>query len=109
MQRLFVYGSLQPGGPNEHVLSGVDGRWQRASVRGRLVQEGWGADLGYPGLVLDDAADAVPGSVLSSEELTAKWPDLDDFEGEGYERVSARVQTESGETVTAQLYVLRRH
>ena len=26
--RLFVYGSLQPGGPNEHVLAETGGDWQ---------------------------------------------------------------------------------
>jgi gamma-glutamylcyclotransferase (GGCT)/AIG2-like uncharacterized protein YtfP len=44
-ERLFVYGTLAPGRPNEHMLAEVDGEWETATVRGRLVQEGWGADL----------------------------------------------------------------
>lgn len=107
-QRLFVYGSLQPDGPNEHVLSRLTGSWRAASVRGRLVQDGWGSALGFPGLVLDDSAAAVPGSLLSSEELASKWAELDAFEGEEYERVTAEVKLDSGESVVAQLYVLRR-
>ena len=27
VERLFVYGSLQPGGPNEHVLAAIGGEW----------------------------------------------------------------------------------
>jgi gamma-glutamylcyclotransferase (GGCT)/AIG2-like uncharacterized protein YtfP len=44
-ERLFVYGTLAPGRPNEHMLAEVDGEWETATVRGRLVPEGWGADL----------------------------------------------------------------
>lgn len=54
LQRLFVYGTLAPGRPNEHVLSAVPGTWQRGTVRGRLMQAGWGAEQGYPGVVIDE-------------------------------------------------------
>lgn len=52
--RLFVYGTLAPGRPNEHVLADVEGTWEPATVKGTLLQEGWGAAAGYPGIVLDD-------------------------------------------------------
>ena len=51
--RLAVYGTLAPGRPNHHHLSGLKGRWIEGSMRGHLLREGWGADLGYPGLILD--------------------------------------------------------
>lgn len=108
MQRLFVYGSLQPGGSNAHVLASVEGEWQRAMIRGRLFAEGWGADMGYPGLVVDEAGEDVPGWVLSSTQLDAEWTTLDDFEGEEYERVRASVTLRSGEQVRAHVYVIRR-
>ena len=33
MERLFVYGTLGPGRPNEHILLKIGGTWQPASVR----------------------------------------------------------------------------
>ena len=50
--RLVVYGTLAPGRPNHSQLTGLDGRWSPGQLRGRLVDAGWGASLGYPGLVL---------------------------------------------------------
>ena len=107
MQRLFVYGSLQPGGPNAHVLGRLSGRWAPGALRGSLVQAGWGADLGYPGLVLDEVGDEIHGYVFSSVELEAEWERLDTFEGDGYERVLASVRLADGEHVRANVYVLR--
>ena len=31
IQRLFVYGTLAPGQPNEHVLGDIEGSWETAS------------------------------------------------------------------------------
>lgn len=107
-QRLFVYGTLAPGRPNEHVLGAVPGTWQRATVRGRLVHEGWGAAQGYPGIVLDASADTVEGYLLTSEALHREWNRLDAFEGAQYERVLTMVQPCEGEAVEAYLYQLRR-
>ena len=45
IERLFVYGTLQPGQPNEHELASISGEWSKAQVRGRLVDVGWGAYL----------------------------------------------------------------
>ena len=44
--RLFVYGTLAPGRPKEHVLAEVSGTWEPATVRGKLLQGGWVAELG---------------------------------------------------------------
>ena len=104
--RLFIYGSLQPGGPNEHVRDGIDGEWQAGTVRGFLVESGWGASIGDPGLRLDDAGDPVPGFVFTSIELADHWSRLDDFEGGEYRRVVADVRLDDGELVPAHLYVL---
>ncbi len=50
---LFIYGSLAPGCPNHHVVSHIKGNWVEGKVRGRLVEEGWGAALGFSGIILD--------------------------------------------------------
>ena len=39
MQRLFVYGTLAPGRANAHVLTGIDGTWEEASVTGKRYAE----------------------------------------------------------------------
>ncbi len=106
MDRLFTYGSLQPGGANEHVLDGIDGEWQAATVTGQLVEAGWGAAIGHPALQLDIVGEEVPGFVLASDELADHWQRLDDFEGHEYRRVIANVRLDNGETVPAHLYVI---
>ena len=107
MARLFVYGTLQPGGPNEHVLSDIAGEWHSASVKGHLHKHGWGAVQGYPALVLDESGDDIRGSVLMSSDLDDKWDELDRFEGEEYSRVVAAVTLANGEMIEAHMYVLR--
>lgn len=106
--KLFVYGTLAPGRSNEHILAPLDGAWQPASVRGHLYPQGWGATLGYPALDPDVAGGEVSGLIFSSDKLAAFWPTLDEFEGEGYKRVLIEARLDSGEPVTAYVYVLRR-
>ena len=105
--RLFVYGTLAPGRPNEHVLADVPGEWESATVTGRLLQEGWGAAVGYPGIILDKHGDEVQGFLFSSESLDKHWARLDEFEGEGYERVLTSATRQDGTTVDAYIYRLR--
>lgn len=105
-RRLFVYGSLAPGRPNAHVLAGVPGTWEPAMIRGVLRHEGWGAAMGYPGIVLDEQGDEIAGFVFSSEELGAHWARLDQFEGEGYVRLLIPAKLENGALVQAYIYAL---
>jgi len=106
IERLFVYGTLAPGRPNEHVLSAIEGSWDVASVTGSLRQEGWGAALGYPGIDLGEHGDEVQGFLFSSEKLSELWAMLDAFEGESYERVLTVVQLRDNKTVDAYIYTL---
>jgi gamma-glutamylcyclotransferase (GGCT)/AIG2-like uncharacterized protein YtfP len=105
--RLFVYGTLAPGRPNEHVLADVAGTWQPARVTGHLLEQGWGATVGFPAIVLDEEGPAVDGYLLSSDDLDQAWERLDEFEGDGYERVLTAVALEDGRTMEAFIYVLR--
>ena len=105
--RLFVYGTLAPGRRNAHILADVPGQWEPATATGTLLQEGWGAAAGYPGIVLDAHGDAVAGFLFSSEALVDHWPRLDAFEGEGYVRVLTRVTRQDGTAVDAYIYALR--
>jgi hypothetical protein len=56
-----------------------------------------GADLGYPGFRPRIGGDAVAVQVLSAPLLASAWPDLDRFEGPGYQRILVPVfSTELG-------------
>ena len=106
-QCLFVYGSLGPGRPNEHILTSIGGSWAEATVKGYLKEQGWGAEMGYPGIVLDDAGDTIKGFIFCSDNLHHHLDELDKFEGKEYKRVSAKVQKKNKSTTEAQIYVLR--
>jgi gamma-glutamylcyclotransferase (GGCT)/AIG2-like uncharacterized protein YtfP len=103
--RLAVYGSLAPGKPNARKLAHLGGTWRKGTVQGRLVDEGWGASMGFPALILDGNAPAVVVDLLESPGLAAHWPQLDTFEGAGYRRVATTVDV-AGENLAAYIYVL---
>jgi gamma-glutamylcyclotransferase (GGCT)/AIG2-like uncharacterized protein YtfP len=107
IEYLFVYGTLAPGRPNEHVLGDVPGSWEPATVRGDLVDHGWGAAVGFPALVLRERGPEVHGSLFASDALVEHWVSLDEFEGSGYERVLTRARPGTGDDVQAWVYVGR--
>ncbi len=107
IHRLFVYGTLAPGRDNYHMLADIQGKWEEASVIGKLLDEGWGAKVGYPGIILDETGDEVRGFLLSSEDLAEHWPGLDAFEGEEYQRVLTVVRLADGTNLDAYIYRLR--
>ncbi|NMP14940.1 gamma-glutamylcyclotransferase family protein [Thalassotalea sp. Y01] len=106
-KHLFVYGSLCPEQSNEHILTAIGGRYEKAKVKGHLYQQDRGAWLGYPGIVLDKEAEPVSGYLFISDNLPSSWTLLDDFEGEGYQRVETDVLTEQGRIVKAFVYQLK--
>jgi gamma-glutamylcyclotransferase (GGCT)/AIG2-like uncharacterized protein YtfP len=103
--RLAVYGTLAPGKPNHHQLAGLTGTWRHGSVRGRLVEGGWGSAMGYPALIPDEKAAPVAVQLFESADLPAHWQRLDDFEGDGYRRVAVAVALPD-EVLQAFIYVL---
>ena len=84
---LAVYGTLAPGQPNHHVVAPLGGEWTDGLIEGDLLPVGWGAALGYPGFRPRVGGAAVAVQVLSAPLLASAWPDLDRFEGPGYERI----------------------
>ncbi|MEM9279356.1 MAG: gamma-glutamylcyclotransferase family protein [Pseudomonadota bacterium] len=97
LHRLATYGTLAPGQINHHQLAGLEGQWSKGIVKGRLVEEGWGAAHGCPGMVLDLDSDAVEVSIFESPDLPDHWERLDTFEGEGYRRKVTVAATENGD------------
>jgi gamma-glutamylcyclotransferase (GGCT)/AIG2-like uncharacterized protein YtfP len=84
---LAVYGSLAPGKENHHVLAKYAGQWTSGRVRGDLVNAGWGAAGGFPGLVPRTDGPWVPVQVLASHDLPSAWREIDEFEGDEYRRI----------------------
>ena len=80
------------------------GHWQAGFVRGALVAKGWGAELGFPALVLADDGDPVSVQLFESSDLRHHWHWLDAFEGSEYRRVAVQVTTEAG-ALSAWIYV----
>lgn len=107
LEKLFVYGTLGPERPNEHILSNMGGSFETASIKGLLKEEGWAAKMGYPGIVLDPQGDVIDGFIFSSEHLAVHWERLDKFEGDAYQRVLAEVIASNGKSIRANVYVLR--
>lgn len=107
MNQLFVYGTLCPGRSNAHILEKIGGSFEPGCVRGTLHPEGWGATYGYPAIIPDPAGEKVEGYLFHSENLPQHWMDLDDFEGEGYERVVVEVELVSGKKEKAFIYALK--
>jgi gamma-glutamylcyclotransferase (GGCT)/AIG2-like uncharacterized protein YtfP len=95
--RLAVYGTLAPGQCNHHQLAMLDGRWSTGWVTGRLVTLDRGPAAGYPGLIIETAADRVDVHLLTSPGLPAHWSRLDAFEGPGYRRVVVQIATPAGD------------
>jgi hypothetical protein len=99
--RLVVYGSLAPGGANAFRLAGLVGEWYRCTIRGHL-----GRCRGFKALRYDREGPAQAAWLLESAELPGILPDLDDFEGEEYERIIIPAEV-NGRLVMAQVYAGR--
>jgi len=102
---LAVYGSLAPGESNHWVVSRIRGEWVEGAVLGHVFEITWGPAEGYQGFIPDPEGSNVAVAVLVADELDAKWREIDDFEGPGYERVLIEVSIGGGQTRLAHIYV----
>ncbi|MBX7126868.1 MAG: gamma-glutamylcyclotransferase [Cyclobacteriaceae bacterium] len=107
-QLLIVYGSLAPGRENHHIVANIKGTWYPATVRGKLVQLGWGAAIGYSAFVpvSPSEANGIQAWVLHAEDLPAHWHRLDEFEGEQYVRIAVPFTLSNGSSGIGFLYAL---
>ena len=96
--RLIVYGSLAPGGSNAFLLAGVIGEWHKCHIRGHMGQY-----RGFKSFRYDQKGPEHPAWLLESSELPRVIPDLDDFEGEEYERIIIPARVDD-RWVMAQVY-----
>lgn len=107
-QVFIIYGTLAPNRPNHSKIEHIKGQWQKGIIKGKLVKEGWGAELGYYGFKhspLDDQ-ERIEAYILFSDELVDNWSYLDEFEGEGYKRIVAKFELENGEVGVGNIYAI---
>jgi gamma-glutamylcyclotransferase (GGCT)/AIG2-like uncharacterized protein YtfP len=106
---LFVYGTLMPNCPNGHVLENIVGKFVPATVKGNLKDAGWSASMGYPGIKLneDGGGDTVHGFLFYSNNLINHWDNLDEFEGDEFERQEVCVERYDELDVDTFIYVLK--
>ncbi|WP_338127634.1 gamma-glutamylcyclotransferase family protein [Rosenbergiella epipactidis] len=102
-----MYGTLGPGRPNAYIMENIGGTWLKGSVEGTLEQKGWGAEMGYPGIILDKSGNRVNGFLFSSANLAPNFKIPDDFEGNDYERVPVEVTSEHGDQGVSSVYMLK--
>ncbi|WP_272148868.1 gamma-glutamylcyclotransferase family protein [Tenacibaculum aiptasiae] len=108
MEKLFVYGTLGPERPNEHILKNIGGTWKNGYVWGELFKEGWGAEVGFPGIRLENKVEKVEGYVFYSNKLEDSWGELDKFEGKAYQRIKTKViLKDTEEEIEAYIYSLK--
>jgi len=106
-ETLFVYGTLMPNCPNGHVLENIVGKFIPATVRGYLRDAGWSASMGYPGIHLDADGDTIHGFLFSSSNLINHWKNLDEFEGEEFQREVVNIERYDEIDVDTYIYVLK--
>ncbi len=110
MTNLFIYGTLAPGKPNEHILKDIAGTWKEAKIKGPLKKDGWGSKLGYDGVILDGSNNDVDGFIFSSNYLDDILNILDEFEGDDYVRLTTKATIlDKDEEVEAFVYALNTH
>ncbi|QDF30139.1 gamma-glutamylcyclotransferase family protein [Halarcobacter anaerophilus] len=106
-ETLFVYGTLMPNCPNAYVLENIVGKFIPATVKGKLVDAGWSASMGYPGMKLDENGDTVHGFLFYSSNLINHWDFLDEFEGREFERTPIKVERYDELEVETFVYTLK--
>lgn len=103
---LFVYGTLQPGQSNEHVLKNLNGKFEKATLSGFTFDRIWEQQSGYPGLIKAKPTNKVSGFLFTAVNLSKHWHILDSFETEMYQRIETSVTLEDNSKALAFVYII---
>lgn len=105
---IIIYGTLAPNRPNHSKIAHIKGKWLRGIVKGKLVNEGWGAELGYFGFKHShiDEQENIEAYILFSDQLVDNWSYLDEFEGDGYRRIIAKYELDNGDVGIGNIYAI---
>lgn len=104
---LIVYGSLAPGKSNHKEIAHISGTWKAGEIHGKLEDRGWGAGVGFPGLVNAQPSKPIEVQILFSEDLPTHWNAIDRFEGDEYVRRLIDFELVDGQRGRGYVYYLR--
>jgi gamma-glutamylcyclotransferase (GGCT)/AIG2-like uncharacterized protein YtfP len=88
--RFAAYGTLRPGESNHFLIAKLGGEWISGTVTGTVTEH-----RGFPRLVWHSSGEKVNVEVLHTPKLSAKFEDLDAFEGRDYERIWVPVELQN--------------
>ena len=105
---LIIYGTLAPGKPNHKIIEHIKGEWIPSTIKGKLENKGWGAEMGFFGFKHASPVEAsiIDCWVLLSDELVDNWKMLDEFEGPGYKRVLAEYTLQDNKNGVGYIYAI---
>lgn len=106
---LIIYGTLGPGRPNHSKIEHINGIWKKGIIRGKLINEGWGAAMGYFAFknTPENEQEIIQAYILISDELHKHWEFLDEFEGDEYTRTLTQYQLEDGTIGVGNIYAFK--
>ncbi len=92
-------GTLAPNRPNHHIVEDIQGKWLQGIIKGKLENKGWGADLGHYGFrhFTENEQQNINVHILYSDYLIDHWKRLDEFEGNGYQRILCKFELDNCE------------
>lgn len=105
MDKLFVYGTLQPNHSNHYILQNIGGVCEKATLFGYQFDKEWENQTGYPGIIKSDSS-KVKGYLFTSKKLQENLQLLDDFETEAYMRKIVPITLNDNTNVNAYVYAI---
>jgi gamma-glutamylcyclotransferase (GGCT)/AIG2-like uncharacterized protein YtfP len=93
-QKLFTYGTLVPGKPNNSIISALEGKWERCTTSGQIIEVS-----GLSMFRWEPYGQNIKGQLFVSPDISKQWTDLDKFEGDRYKRCMITVDTNTGISV----------
>ena len=102
---LFVYGTLKPGSEAYYYLARIHGIWSDAYCYGNWIKH---TNIGNPVISLDTNGVKIEGKLFYSKQLQNIIKEIDEYEGEEYERVITKIHPNNGPPVKAFIYEKKR-
>jgi len=89
---------------NNFILKKLNGTWRKAYTFGHLKIINLGIKEKYKSIILDTKGKKIFGYIFSSFALKYLWKQLDEFEGDNYQRVESEFFISSTKRINAYVY-----